>query len=167
MRSETMSSQWIERYLRGRRVAHFRGQLDSTYFFVVKGASGALHVHLTEASDGHPIVVQVTAPRFFPAADRRRLMRLTRRWNRQGLQGRSPRARDALMTAILSRSVDPTRIGVVAEAFVPLRSGVGFDEFSVAVNASIDSGAEFFGEVAALLEVAHARSRQAWLPDAS
>ena len=157
MPSELLCSQWIESYLRIRGIEYFRGQRDSDYFFIAKAVCGALHVHLAEAAYGRSMSVQVTVPRFFPAADRRRLMRLARRWNRRG----------GLIKVVLYRSVDPTRIGVVAEGFVPVGCGVGFEEFTVAVDASIAGGAEFFGEVAALLEVAHGHSRQAWLPDAS
>src|SRR5262249_16461962 len=115
------------------------------------------HVHLTDTAHGRSMRIRVTVPRLFPAADRPRLSGLARRWNRRG----------GPVEAVLCRSVDPTRIGVVAEGFVPIDRSNRFDEFADLVDASIAHAAELFGRLAAVLESPHARSRRVSLSDAS
>jgi hypothetical protein len=151
-------SQLTERYLRHRHLEYFHGQNDNEYLVIVTASCGALHVHLTQtAVAGFPMTIQVTPPHFFPATDRPRLMRLARRWNRRG----------GLPEVILYRSVDTTRIGVVAEGPVPADDGITFEEFTDVIDTSIARAAEFFGEIAAVLERRRVHSRHVWLPNAS
>ncbi len=151
MTSELLWPQLTERYVRGRGVRCFRGQHDSEYFFIVKRFCGRLHVHMRQSADGRSVAIDVTVPRYFPAADRPRLSKLARRWNRRG----------GPIKAVLLRSTDPTRVGVAVRCDAPIEA------FTDMVDACVARAAEFFSDVAAVLESPDAPSRRVLLPQAS
>jgi hypothetical protein len=134
MDSALVVSQLVERYLRSRGADPASGDES----FVVDAPIGSLHVYVGQmAANSRVIAVQVTGPRSFPAADHPWLSRQARKWNRRG----------ELVEAVLCRSIDPARIGVVAEGAVPIGSGTGFQEFADVVDTSIARAGEFFAEL--------------------
>jgi hypothetical protein len=158
MRTEPFGAELTERYFRSRGLQHFRGQHDSEYFFILKTAFGPLHVHLdTSQADGESLTIQVTPDRFFAAADRRRLMRLAKRWNRRG----------GPAEAAAYNSIDLNRIGVAAKGSVPINPNVQFDQFAAVLDHTIASAAEFFSELCSFVEPPLAHSQEVLLPDAS
>jgi hypothetical protein len=124
----------VERYLRSHGSDPRLGE-DS---FIVNAPAGLLHVHLVQtAANPHLVDIQVTGPPSFSRTDRRRLARLARRRNRRG----------EIVEAVLCESMEPARVGVVAEAVVPLASGIGYQEFADVVDTSIARAGEFFAEL--------------------
>jgi hypothetical protein len=158
MSTEPFGAELTERYLRSRELQHFRGQHDGEYFFILKTDFKPLHVHLeTPAASGMSLLISITTPTFFPATNRPRLTRLAKRFNR----------RSTSAEAVVYRSIDPTRFGVVAKDSIPVSPGIQFQEFAGVVDDTIASAARFFGELASVVELPVPHKREAWLPDAS
>jgi hypothetical protein len=102
------------------------------------------------------LAIEIAPARFFAASKRPRLIRLAKRWNR----------RDRPTKATVYRSIDPSRIGVVAQGFVPTGRSVPFQQFAHVLDDTIASTAEFFDALTSNVEPPP-HSRATRLPDAS
>jgi Putative bacterial sensory transduction regulator len=143
MTSEPLCANLIEHYLCTRGSRYFRGAHDGEYFYVANTRPRRLHVHL-EITPGHHdvLLVRVAPACFFPASDRPWLMHLADAWNRQ----------DRGVTAIVHRSADPGRLGVVARRSQWIRGDVAFEDFATFVDRTVAAAIEFFGGLIPVLE---------------
>ncbi len=127
-----------ERYLCTRGSRYFRGAHDGEYFYVARTRPRQLHVHLEiSPTDGDVLIIRVAPACFFPATDRPWLTHFADTWNQQ----------DRAVTAIVHRSSDPQRIGVVARKSRWIRDDVSFDDFASLVDRTIADAIDFFGQL--------------------